>query len=152
MTLDWSLPSFAGGGLKVQLVGGYLDKLEFISVPGAEVDNDLEEQYYPKFSATFDASWTHGPMTLAYGVDWFGKTDRFTRETLAGDPDYSDPRYFRIKQKWDHHVNIAYDVSDNVNVYAGVNNLLMKSPRSDTAPTVPTRCPRWAAISMQERG
>jgi outer membrane receptor protein involved in Fe transport len=128
VTLDWSLASFAGGGLRLQLVGGYLDKLEFISVPGAEVDNDLEEQYFPKYSATFDASWTHGPMTLAYGVDWFGKTDRFTREVLAGDPDYSDPRYFKVKQKWDHHVHVGWDVNDSVNVYAGVTNLFDEKP------------------------
>jgi iron complex outermembrane recepter protein len=116
------------GGFKVQLVGGYLDKLEFISVPGAEVDNDLEEQYFPKFSATLDMSWTHGPLTLAYGLNWFGKTDRFTRETLAGDPDYSDPRYFKVKQKWDHEINVAYDIGDHVNVYAGINNLFDEKP------------------------
>ena len=116
------------GGFKIQLAGGYLDKLEFISVPGAEVDNDLEEQYFPKFSATLDASWTQGPLTVAYGLNWFGKTDRFTRETLAGDPDYSDPRYFKVKQKWDHDINVAYDFSEHVNVYAGINNLFDEKP------------------------
>jgi iron complex outermembrane recepter protein len=116
------------GQFHVQLTGGYLDKLEFISVPGAEVDNDLEEQYYPKFSSTLDVSWTKGPLTLAYGLNWFGKTDRFTRETLAGDPDYSDPRFFKVKQKWDHDINVAYDVTDSVNLYAGINNLFDEKP------------------------
>ena len=46
------------GDFHVQLVGGYLDRLEFIATPGAEVDVDLEEQYFPKFSANLDASWT----------------------------------------------------------------------------------------------
>jgi outer membrane receptor protein involved in Fe transport len=116
------------GGFRFQLAGGYLDKLEFISVPGAEVDNDLEEQYFPKFSATLDASWTHGPLTVAYGINWFGKTDRFTREVLAGDPDYSDPRYFQVKQKWEHEINVAYDVTDQLNLYAGINNLFDEKP------------------------
>lgn len=116
------------GGFRFQLAGGYLDRLEFISVPGAEVDNDLEEQYFPKFSATLDASWTQGPLTLAYGINWFGKTDRFTREILAGDPDYSDPRYFQVKQKWDHEINAAYDITDQLNVYAGINNLFDEKP------------------------
>jgi outer membrane receptor protein involved in Fe transport len=128
VTLDWLTPSFAGGDLKVQLVGGFLNKLDFVSVPGAEVNSDLEEQYFPKFSATFDASWTKGALTLAYGVDWYTKTDRFTREVLAGDPDYSDPRYFRVKQKWDHHINVGFDVGDHVNVYAGINNLFDEKP------------------------
>ena len=75
-----------------------------------------------------DVSWTRGPLTLAYGINWFGKTDRFTRETLAGDPDYSDPRYFKVKQKWDHEINAAYDINDQVNVYAGINNVFDQKP------------------------
>ncbi len=128
VALNYQFDTERLGGFKVQLVGGYLDRLEFVSVPGAEVDNDLEEQYFPKFSATLDASWTRGPLTLAYGLNWFGKTDRFTRETLAGDPDYSDPRYFKVKQKWDHEISAAYDFTDHVNVYAGINNLFNQKP------------------------
>jgi iron complex outermembrane receptor protein len=128
VSINYQIDTESLGGFHVQLVGGYLDRLEFISVPGAEVDNDLEEQYFPKFSATMDVSWTRGPLTLAYGLNWFGKTDRFTRETLAGDPDYSDPRYFKVKQKWDHEINAAYDINDQVNVYAGINNLFDEKP------------------------
>ncbi|MEO8019149.1 MAG: TonB-dependent receptor [Pseudomonadota bacterium] len=128
MTLDWSISTESRGDFKVQLVGGYLNRLEFISVPGAEVDSDLDEQYFPKFSATLDASWTHGPLTLAYGLNWFGKTDRFTSQVLAGDPDYSDPRFFKVKQKWDHEISAAYDVGDHVKVYAGINNIFDQKP------------------------
>lgn len=123
------------GDFSVQLVGGYLDRVEFISVPGAEVDNDLGEaqigtsgQFYPKFSSTLDMSWTRGPLKLAYGLNWASKTDRFTRETLRGDPDYADPRYFKVKEKWDHDVHAAFDVNDQVNVYGGINNLFDEQP------------------------
>ena len=116
------------GDFKLQLVGGYLDRLEFVSSPGAEVDSDLDEQYYPKYSATLDASWTRGALTLAYGLNWFSETDRFTSETLAGDPDYSDSKYFKVKPKWDHEISVAYEFSDAVNVYAGVNNLFDQKP------------------------
>ncbi len=116
------------GEFRLQLAGNYLDRLEFISSPGAEIDNDLEEQYFPKLSATLDASWTRGPVTVSYGINWFSKTDRFTRETLAGDPDYSDPRFFKVQEKWEHEVQLAYDVNDNVNVYAGINNLFDERP------------------------
>ena len=120
--------STGAGDFRVHLVGGYLDRLEFVATPGADVTNDLEQQYYPKFSATLDASWQRGPLTLSYGLNWSGKTDRFTRETLAGDPDYSDPRYFRVKEKWDHEISASYDVADNVNVYGGINNLFDQRP------------------------
>ena len=128
MTLDWSIPTDSRGDFRVQLVGGYLHRLEFVSTPGAEVDNDLEEQYNPKYSATLDASWTKGPLTLAYGINWHSQTDRFTREVLAGDPDYSDPRYFKVKEKWEQDISVAYDVGEHVNIYAGVNNLFDQKP------------------------
>jgi iron complex outermembrane receptor protein len=128
MTFDWHRSFEKFGDLRVQLVGGFLDRLEFVSTPGAEVDNDLEEEYYPKFSGTLSLDWTRGPLTLGYGINWYGKTDRFTRETLAGDPDYSDSRYFEVKQKWDHDINAGYDIGESVNIYAGVNNLFDQKP------------------------
>jgi outer membrane receptor protein involved in Fe transport len=116
------------GDFTVQLVGGYLDRIEFVSTPGAEVDNDLREQYFPKFSSTLDVSWARGPLTLAYGLNWSSKTDRFTRETLRGDPDYADSRYLLVKEKWDHDIHGSYDITDQLNVFAGVNNLLDQKP------------------------
>ena len=128
MNFDYRLPTEHIGEFKFQLVGNYLHRLEFVSSPGAEVDNDLDEQYNPKYSATFDATWTHGALTLAYGINWFSETDRFTSETLAGDPDYSDPRYFKVREKWEHDINAAYDVNDQVNIYAGITNLFDAKP------------------------
>ena len=128
MNFDYRLSTESMGDFKFQLVGGYLHRLEFVSSPGATVDNDLDEQYNPKFSATFDASWTKGPLTLGYGINWFSETDRFTREILAGDPDYADKRYFKVRQKWEHEINAAYDINDSINIYAGVNNLFDAKP------------------------
>jgi outer membrane receptor protein involved in Fe transport len=123
------------GDFTVQLVGGYLDRIEFVSTPGAEVDNDLGEgptgdsgAFFPKFTSTLDVSWTRGPLTLAYGLNWASKTDRFTRETLRGDPDYADSRFFRVKEKWDHDIHGSFDITDQVNVFAGVNNVLDQKP------------------------
>ena len=128
VVIDYLLPTTSHGAFRVQLVGGYLDRLEFIATPGADLDNDLGEQYYPKFSGTLDVSWENGPLTLAYGINWYGKTDRWTRETLAGDPDYTDSRYFRVKQKWDHDFSAAFDITEQVNLYAGVNNVFDQKP------------------------
>jgi len=128
INFDYHLSTEGMGDFKFQLVGNYLDRLEFVSSPGAETDNDLDEQYNPKYSATLDASWTSGALTLAYGINWFSETDRFTRETLAGDPDYSDPRYFKVREKWEHEISVAYDVNDQINLYAGINNILDAKP------------------------
>jgi iron complex outermembrane recepter protein len=127
MTFDYAVTTGAGD-FRVQLVGGYLDRLEFVATPGADVDNDLEEEYFPKFSATLDATWSRGPLTLAYGINWFSKTDRFTRETLAGDPDYAAADFLTVKEKWEHDINVSWDFSDHVDVYAGVNNIFDQHP------------------------
>ena len=128
VALDYRISTDKSGDFQVQLAGNYLDRLEFVSTPGAEVDSDLREQYFPQYSATLDASWSRGPVTVAYGLNWFSKTDRFTSETLAGDPDYSDPKYFHVKPKWEHDINVAWDVTESVNLYAGVNNLFDEKP------------------------
>jgi len=128
VALDYRIGTDNSGDFHIQLVGGYLDRLEFIATPGADVDSDLEEEYFPKYSATLDMSWTRGPLTLAYGLNWYSETDRWTAETLAGDPDYTDPKYFSVKAKWDHDINVSYDITDAVNLYAGVNNLFDEQP------------------------
>lgn len=128
LTFNYLLATESQGEFRFQLVGGYLDRLEFVATPGAEVDSDLEEQYYPKFSATLDVVWERGPFTLAYGINWYSETDRFESEILAGDPDYTDPEFFRVKAKWEHDLNVAWDVTEQVNVFAGVNNLFDEKP------------------------
>jgi outer membrane receptor protein involved in Fe transport len=128
VNFDYRLTTARHGDFRFQLVGGYLHRLEFVSSPGADVNSDLGEQYNPKFAATFDANWTHGPLTLAYGINWFGETDRFASEILAGDPDYTDPRYFKVREKWEHEISGAYDINDSINIYAGINNVLDAKP------------------------
>ena len=65
---------------------------------------------------------------MAYGIEWFNETDRFESEIIAGDPDYSDPKYFKVKAKWEHNLNASFDITDNVNLYAGINNLFDEKP------------------------
>jgi iron complex outermembrane receptor protein len=128
IAFNYSFTTDSAGDFHVQLVGGYLDRIEFVATPGAEIDNDLEEEYFPKLSGNLDVTWTRGPLTLAYGINWFSKTDRFTRETLAGDPDYAAADYLTVKEKWEHDINAAWDFNDHVNVYAGINNIFDQQP------------------------
>lgn len=128
MTVAYRFAPADQGEFSVQLVGGYLDRLEFVATPGAPVNSDRGEQYAPTYTATLDASWHGGPLTIAYGINWFSETDRFAKEVLAGDPDYSARRYLKVKEKWDHDLSIGVDVGAHFNVYAGVNNLFDEKP------------------------
>ena len=116
------------GTFNVRLVGGYLDKLTFISTNGAQPDDDVNEQFSPKYIGTLDATWTKGPFTLNYGLSWQGKTRRYTTEQLAANPDRSDPRYFFYKERWEHDVYASYEVEDRFTFYGGVNNFTDQKP------------------------
>jgi outer membrane receptor protein involved in Fe transport len=128
LTASYSRSTDDYGVFSVQLVAGYLDRLEFIATPGAAPTSERGQIYSPEYVANFDATWTRGPLSIAYGINWFSETDRFSRETLAGDPDYAEARYLKVKEKWDHDLYVGFDVNDWLNVYAGVNNLFDQLP------------------------
>jgi iron complex outermembrane receptor protein len=112
------------GTFNLKINGNYLRKLEFIPTPGAEVDSDVTEFNRPKYSATGDLTWTKGPLTLNYGINWFSHTRRSVKELTDANPDRFDPRYKYYKEYWDHQFQIAYSVDPRMSIYAGVNNLL----------------------------
>ena len=118
------------GQLTFKLTGNYLDKLEFVPSLGAEPENELDSATYPapRFSATFDLTWTKGPFTLNYGIDWFDRTRRVTREQEAANPDYAPSDLIWYREKWEHQIYMAYDVEDKFQIYAGVNNLFDRKP------------------------
>lgn len=126
--LNYRFDTAKAGIFSIGLVGGYLNKLEFIPTPGATVDVDRLEAYYPKWNATGDISWTLDRLTVNYGVSWFSKTRRYTTEELAANPDLSDPKYFRYKEKWQHDVYVAYDVDKRFRFFLGANNLFDQQP------------------------
>jgi outer membrane receptor protein involved in Fe transport len=121
-------PSPSLGQFNLTAAGGYLNKLEFIPTPGATLDVDREEPGAPKWNATGDITWIKGAFSLNYGLTWFSKTRRYTIEQLNGNPDLTDPRYFRYKEKWQHDVQVAFDVNERFRFYAGANNLFNQQP------------------------
>jgi outer membrane receptor protein involved in Fe transport len=118
------------GTFNIRLQGNYLDKLQFVPTAGADPENDLDSSVLPapKYSANFDLTWIKGPLTLNYGINWFSKTRRVTREQEAANPDYVPSQYIWFKEKWEHELFISYDVDERFNIYAGVNNLFDTKP------------------------
>ncbi|WBQ18979.1 TonB-dependent receptor plug domain-containing protein [Sphingobium yanoikuyae] len=126
--LNYGFDTAKAGSFAISLVGGYLDKLEFIPTPGATVDVDREEAYYPKWNATGDITWKLDKLTVNYGVSWFSKTRRYTIEQLAANPDLSEDKYKWYKEKWQHDIYVAYDIDDKFRFYVGANNLFDQQP------------------------
>ena len=126
--LNYGFDTAKLGSFAIGIVGGYLDRLEFIPTPGATVNIDRGEAYYPKWNATGDVTWKLNALTVNYGISWFSKTDRYTREELAGNPDIAAPQYLKYKEKWQHDLYVAYDVDKRFRFYMGVNNLFDQQP------------------------
>lgn len=129
VTLDYRFrPAPGWGDFNLHVVAGYLDKLQYIPTPGADLDDDRREPNAPRWVVSSDLTWTKGPVTLNYGINWFDKTRRFTTERVAANPDVAESKYLFYKQRWEHEVQASVDVDERFTFYGGVNNLFDSKP------------------------
>ncbi|QGP78975.1 TonB-dependent receptor domain-containing protein [Sphingobium sp. CAP-1] len=126
--LNYGFGTAKAGTFSITLAGGYLDRLEFIATPGAAVNVDREEAYYPKWNATGDIVWKLDRLTVNYGISWFSKTRRYTTEQTAANPDIAAAKYLWYKEKWQHDIYVACDVGERFRFYVGANNVLDQQP------------------------
>ena len=128
--LNWRLPTANLGLFNLQVNGNYLDKLLFIGVPGAPATNyrGTIASVAPKYQVTSNLSWTKGMLTLNYGLQWFDKTLRYTRETSGSNPDFVAAEYYFIKPRWVHNIYASVDATDHFQFYGGVSNLFDQMP------------------------
>ncbi len=131
LVVNYRFAPFASAGtFNFKLTGGYLDTLKFISSVGAEPDEDAGEVGAAKYVASSDLTWTLGAVTVNYGLTYFSKQRRFTTEQLSADanPDLSDPRFFKYKERWEHDIQVAVRANENFSFYGGVNNFTDQQP------------------------
>lgn len=128
VNVNYRLQTAALGTFNLKLVGGYLDKLNFIGTPGADPTDSRGTAFAPKYQATGDVTWSSGIVTLNYGLSWFDKTLRYSKLIVAGDPDYVAPEYLYFKERWQHDVFASVDVNKSFQIYGGVNNVFDQKP------------------------
>lgn len=130
VNMIWHLPTVKLGTFDLQVNGNYLDKLLFVGVPGAPPTDYRGTSVYsaPKYQVTSNLSWTQGPVTLNYGLQWFDKTLRYSPLTSGNNPNFVAPEYYYIKAHWVHNIYAAVDVNDRFQFYGGVNNLFGQMP------------------------
>ncbi len=123
-------PDWNYGVFNLQVVGNYLNKLSFVSLPGADPTNELgvSTNPSPHYQATSDLTWRIGPFSLNYGVQWWSKTFRFTRLTSSTQPDIVAPEYFKYKALWQHDLQASFTVNSQFEFYGGVNNFTGEKP------------------------
>lgn len=115
------------GALDFRLSGGYLHDLTFLATVGGIPEQQRNRTYRPDYSGNLNLTWINGALTLNYGLAWQGKTERYTQIQQKAHPNY-DPHYVMYKERWEHDVQVSFDVDKNLSVYGGVNNLLDQQP------------------------
>ena len=123
------------GTFNLNVIGNYLDKLNFIGTPGADVTNARQESgyagngfYSPIYTVKSDLTWNKGPVTVNYGLLYFSKTLRFDNLMTATNPDITAPQYKYLKAHWQHDLYVGFDVQKKYTFFVGVRNLFDQQP------------------------
>nr|WP_294169363.1 TonB-dependent receptor [uncultured Sphingomonas sp.] len=128
LNLSYRLRTERAGTFSLNVIGNYLDKLEFIGTPGAPVTDERATAFAPKYSANVDLTWQLNALTLNYGLQYFSKTSRFSNQELENNPDIAADEYKYYRPLWKHDVFASLDVGRQFEFYGGVNNLLDRKP------------------------
>ncbi|MEE4350587.1 MAG: TonB-dependent receptor [Pacificimonas sp.] len=107
---------------------GWVDKLNFFFDPTdlSNVDPELQENGRPEWSGTMSATYSRGPVSLTYGLQYLSDqlirgVEIETADTIAGPAGFGGETFV-------HDATVAYDVTDAIQVYAGVNNFTDVEP------------------------
>lgn len=120
------------GSLSFNLSGSYLRKLITqatlapIRVDEAGQVDTLLGGKAPKWVLNFDMTWRHEALSVNYGINYESGLNLFDKAELERDPDISS--FLRTKRLLLHDIQFAYDLSDRLSVYAGVNNIADRKP------------------------
>lgn len=120
------------GRFDLRFVGGYLDRLDIVATPGAQVEDQVDQPGRPQFNFVFSPTWTLDRLTLSYNLRWFDRTRRFSRNTTDGNPDYAPANLLRYRELWQHDLQLQYQATDGFGLYGGVNNLSNQKPDEDS--------------------
>lgn len=128
LNLDYRIVTARIGTFDVRLIGGYLNRLAFVAIPGAPETNTLDSFGAPQWNANFAPTWTLNRVSVNYNLRWFNATRAFTRNETAANPDIAAAQYLRFAPLWQHDLQIAYQVPDGFGFYGGVTNLTDQKP------------------------
>lgn len=125
------------GTFDIRLIGNKLQTLTFVNLPGAPPDSDKGEGpergggEAPEWQAKFDLRWNLQRLTLGYGLNYFDETLRFRPETIAGNPDVAESRFFRYKAKFVQDLFAQYALPGGISLFGGVDNVADVRPDVD---------------------
>ena len=128
LNLDYLLRTARMGTFDLRLVGGYLHRLQLLSLPGADVTDNVDQFGSPRWTLDFSPSWTLGGVTLSYNLRWFDRTRTQPKIVTDNDPDYAPAAQLRYSALWQHDVQVQYQFARGLALYLGATNLTDQRP------------------------
>ena len=126
LNVDYLIRTASVGTFDLRLVGGYLHSLEFIGIPGADVENQRDLPGRPKWNANFSPTWTLGGLSVNYNLRWLDGTFVTDRNTLRANPDFAAK--VRYSELWQHDAQVQYQLDSGLALYGGVTNFTNQKP------------------------
>lgn len=112
----------------LRATANWTDKLNqfFDPVNPDIVDPELGETGFPEWSGVGSATWSNGPYSLTYRLQYIGEQAlagvEIERQDVEFGPTATAPEYFV------HDVSFSIDATERFTFYGGVNNLTDKEP------------------------
>ena len=128
VNLNYVVRTAKAGTFSLNMIGNYLNRLEFVGTPGAPTTDSRGETYAPKYTVNTDLTWKIGKVSLNYGLLYFSKTLRFTNLATNANPDIVAPQYLYLKEHWQHDIYAKVQMGSKIEVYGGINNLFDQKP------------------------
>ena len=137
LNIDYLIRTADLGAFDLRLVGGYLNKLEFVATPGAPPTDNVDQAGQPRFNFNFSPTWSYGAFTVSYNLRWIDAQRVIAKLITDNDPDYAPAAQLRYSEVWQHDVQVNYSFDRNCSIYLGVLNLSDQHPDPGNAVNEP---------------
>jgi iron complex outermembrane receptor protein len=121
------------GTLDLHLIGNHLDKIATTSLPGEAATDTSNETGSPFWQLNIDAVWALDGWTVDYNWQWYNGILNFTRQSVESEPNIVAPNFIHSADQNIHSISIGYDVTKDINVYGGVDNIFYQKPSPNDA-------------------
>lgn len=116
------------GMFNFAIAGSRLYSLTFQELADAEPDETAGNPGAPKYQVAFDMTWDYHDWQVNYGFSYFSRTQRLDPQLIEQEPDVADPYFFKYSERFTHDIQVVYKATDDISVYAGVNNVFNQEP------------------------
>lgn len=116
------------GTVALTLNGNKLQELEKVNLPGAASISEAGQVFRPEWQANFDAQWQGAKTSLTWRVHYFDETERYSKTITDNNPNITSSKYLQYDRKLTQDLYGSYQFNEQLNVFAGVNNLTDEKP------------------------